>query len=821
MLGNYLTVALRSLAKSRSYTFINIFGLAVGLAAFLMILVHVRYELTYDRWLPNSERIYQLQTGIVFGPGREPNVSQTASYPAAKALQKDFPQIEKMLFLQFVLPDEILYRELRQKTDLLYTADSSLFDVLDLPLVEGDRRTAFSDTRSLLVTESKAKQLFGNRPPLGQVLTFKFGEALREYRVTGVLKDIPKNSHLPFELVGRFDPLRPTAELVPYLTDWHGNGGLAYLKLKPGAESESIIASLPAWKKRNEPPLDGPMRFDWRLVNVGDVHLGEAWGHRPLADRGFIRNLTIVGFLILAMACINFTNLATAHAGRRAREVALRKLLGATRRQLVFQFLTEAVLLTAFAMVSALAVIELLLPHLSLFLEADLALRYGDVGGTLLPILGLTLLVSLASGAYPAFYLSLFRPAHILKANASISEAPGSGRFRMILVVGQFAVSIGLIACTTIIYSQTVFGRTIDPGYQRAGLLQIENATYLGDNFDAFVREVGGMPGVRAVTRTSAAVGRDGFMRYDLTEPGMTEPLEVSVVNVDPASFETMGVELLAGRNFDAARGMDEIPPFSPVAKPDAEKPKPPASTNIIINETAAKRFGFKSPAAIVGKTLKFSIGPGATSTVVGVVEDVRLGSIRETVLPTAYLFQRDRWNSHVMLRYEGNPIAVRKSIEALWRRLLPQVPIVARFSEDVVQELYEKEESRGQLFGAFALIAVLISSLGLYGLAAFTADRRTKEIGIRKVLGARVRDIVRLLAWQFSKPVIAANLLAWPLAWWVMRDWLNGFDQRIDLTPVPFLLAGLLALGVAGATIAAHAFKAARANPVHALRYE
>jgi putative ABC transport system permease protein len=508
--------------------------------------------------------------------------------------------------------------------------------------------------------------------------------------------------------------------------------------------------------------------------------------------------------------------------------VALRKVLGASRKQLVIQFLGESVMVATLAMAVALAAVELLLPAFNAFLDADIELNYFGEGGIILPLLLLVLLVGMAGGLYPAIYLARFQPAKILKANNSSADASGSGRLRNILVVAQFAVSIGLIICTAVIYAQTVYARTIDNGYQRDGLLQVGNLGYRGvDNRDGQVTEqIRRIPGVQAAARTQIGIDPGGNSVSNVYPPNATEGVDIGDYAVEADFFKTMGMEIVAGRDFSETQGRDDTttPPQDDPGFEAALRGFAQRGVNVILTEEATRRLGFRSPRDAVGQNLRASLLPSEYGlmpiTVVGVVRDARFRSIHEPLQPIIYTMRRNGFGD-IMVRYSGDPSEIRSQIEAVWKRNIPQVPFSGRFAEDIVREQYEKEEGRGQLFAAFAILAVVIACLGLFGLAAFTAERRTKEIGIRKVLGARSRDIVRLLAWQFSKPVIIANLIAWPAAWWVMRDWLNGFDTRIDLGPGPFMLAGLLALVIAIGTIAGHAFKVARANPIHALRYE
>ncbi|MBA3675888.1 MAG: ABC transporter permease [Sphingosinicella sp.] len=834
MWRNYLTVGIRALAKNRTYAFINILGLAIGLAACLMILLYVRYELSYDKWLPNAANTYQFQSHYFSKDTGESVKLQMTSYVSAAALKKDFPQVDKTVYLLSSSPTVIKDGEALSIEDGAMT-NGPLFDVLQYPLVQGDPKTALQDPGSVVLSETQATKLFGTPNAMGRTVTMvQRGEPV-DYRVTGILKDLPKNSHQRLNLIGRVDMTSYFSEQPEFLTSWGWQSGWVYFTLKPGADPNSVQAALPAWEKRNIADENfGDTKYnagedqDWHAVNLADVHLGvaQSGASSPGNDRRTILTFAIIAILILAMACVNFTNLATARAGQRAREVALRKVLGANRGQLIFQFLAESILVAGIAMIIALALVELLLPSFSSFLDAELSFTYLGADGLLLPVLLLVLLVGAAGGIYPAFYLSRFQPAQVLKANKSSADAAGSGRLRSILVVGQFAVSIGLIICTAIVYAQTVHARTADPGYKRESLLQVENlgARAFRGLSDTLINEVKQVEGVRAVGRTDIGVATGSTRNMGVLVPGRSEPVDIGTYAIDPAFLDTMGIKLIAGRNFDIARPADDATlPFP--ADPVRIRGLVAQGVNVIMNELAAKRLGFNDPASAVGKQIKASIVDsqeyGLTPVnIIGVVKDTRFRSIRDPIEPI--IFRSDRTAlTHMLIRYEGNPATVRGRVQQIWKRLAPTVPFEAEYSEDIVGELYKSEQARAQIFAAFALLAVIVACLGLFGLAAFTAERRTKEIGVRKVLGARSRDIVKLLAWQFSKPVIIANLIAWPVAWWVMRDWLNGFDARIDLGPTPFLLAGLLALAIAIGTIAGHALKVARANPIHALRYE
>jgi putative ABC transport system permease protein len=829
MWRNYLTVGIRALAKNKTYAFINIFGLAIGLAACLLILLYVRYETSYDRWLPDSDRIFQVQT-TWHEPGQPVRENQTSSLPVRDTIAGGFPQIEAVAIAQ------------RQRLAALrdgqpfyldgLTVDPSFFDIFQLDFVKGSRKQALPNVTSVVLTETEAMKRFGTLDVVGRTITAQVDEERRDFTVTGVIKDLPKNSHLALAAIFRFDP-NVYNDVPEDFKGWGSGGNYHYVKLRDGVDAAAINAALPAWEKKIIPPqvIDGKTStradiMDMELVNVSDVHLGDAQlgAMTPGSDRQTIATFSIVAVLILAMASINFINLSTARASQRARQVALRKVLGATRRQLIGQFIGESLILAGIAMLLALTLVEFTTPGLATFLDADLRLDYFGEDGILLPAIGMVAVIGAVGGIYPAFYLSRFQPATVLKANKSAAEAHGSGRLRNILVVAQFAISIGLIVCTAVVYSQTRFVQTADLGYEREGLIQMQGTWRFEEsgNFDAFKREVAAVPGVAGAARTGLGVATTAQNIQSVKTSGNEEPVGVGFYGVDPDIFETMGMRLLAGRTLGERFANDLI-----TRTPGSNDPVGPSlvdrGLNVVINRRAASLLGFRDPAQAVGKQVKASLDSNdlLPTTIVGVVEDTRIRTARDEIEPLMFRYDPG-FTSRLIIRYRSAvPSDVMAGVQRVWAKFQPEVPFEADFAEDLIAELYERERARGAIFGTFSVFAVLISCLGLFGLAAFTTERRTKEIGIRKVLGAKVRDIVQLLAWQFSKPVIIANLIAWPVAWWAMRDWLNTFDTRVDLGVTPFLLAGLLALAIAIGTVAGHAIRVARTNPIHALRYE
>jgi putative ABC transport system permease protein len=831
MWRNYWTVAVRALAKSKTYSIINIAGLAIGMAACVLIFLYIQYEQSYDTWLPDVRNTYELQAWYPHPKDGQAAFLQMSAYVTKDRAKKDFPQIQSAVYVQDNEPVIVKDGQAYSTKNWLF-ADDDFLKTVSLPMIAGGTLTA---PETAVITQEEAVKRFGTEQVVGRTMTIITRGKKHDLRITGVLHNIPRNSSLKINGIIRLDFNAFYADQPEFLTKcWGCQSGWVFVKMKPGTDVRQIEAQMPAWEKRNIPDeTNGDVvnnagdDQDWHFINLHDVHLGKAQesSMTPGNDRRSIVTFAIIAVLILGMAVVNFTNLATARASQRAREVALRKVLGATRNQLIVQFVSESVLIAGASMLIGLALVELLVRPFAAFLESDITLNYVGRSGILLPAVALTVLVGIVSGLYPAFFLSRFQPAQVLKANRSAAETPGSGRLRAALVVLQFAVSIGLIICTAVVYGQTVYARHVDPGYKRDHILQVEELgrAQLWPKAEGIVEQMKRLPGVQAAALTQIGINTNNQSNSYILVPGGNKQVLIGQYDVGVGYLDAMGLMLKAGRWFDANRPADDTtipyPPDKSVEKATAER-----GINVVINEYAARKLGFKSPEDAVGKVVRSELlgeDNGLINiTIIGVVGDSRFRTVRTPIEPI--MFRKVRTGpGWMMVRYQGDPATVKAEIERQWKQNTNEVPFNAKFSEDIMAEMYKKEDARAQIFAAFSLLAVIIGCLGLFGLAAFTAERRTKEIGIRKVLGARTRDIVRLLVWQFSRPVIIANLIAWPVAWWLMRDWLNGFDQRIALTPVPFVLAGAIALGIAVATVVGHAVKVARSNPIHALRYE
>jgi len=826
MLRNYLTVAIRNLVANKLHSVINIGGLAVGLAACLVILLYVRDELSYEQWVPKADRIAAVETTF-FVPGREKLPFAGAPGPLKPALEKAFASDIERVVRMFGEEAPARAGDRQFRANLVYV-DPGFFDLFELRMVAGEREAALANNASIILSQTTARKYFGDQPAVGQTLTIGGGTV---FTVVGVFADLPRNSHLALESVALFDPERYKDQ--PWVAErWTSVNSRTYVLFRSAGARARVAAEMPTFVDRNVviqlPGLsDRPstlMRFD--LMPLLDIHLhADKPGYGKTGSFTAVLAFAGIALLILIIACINFVNLATARAMTRAREVSLRKVVGATRGQLIGQHLGEAVLTALVALVLALALVELSLAPFNAFLNKQLHLDLVGDPTLLATMLGLIVGVGVIGGLYPAIYLSRFRPAAVLKANQS--SAQGSSLLRSGLVVFQFSVSIALIVCTATIYAQTVYARTLDLGYQHTDRVVVDS---LGDLASAeaqqtLKREVAALPGVRGVALSSDSPpleNNNNTLLYP-TATVSEQRLIIETVGVDPDFFTVYGVAPLAGRLFSADRPGD----FRPDRKAGGE-----LRQSIVINQAFVAKLGATRPEEVIGKVLwevnQDESRPMIASEIVGVVPDLHLRSVRIAVTPLLYYAEGpgtelNRLSLHVA---PGRMKDTLREVEAIWARLAPTVPIRTGVVDQELADLYEGDEQRGQMFAAFAVFAVLIACLGLFGLAAFSAARRTKEIGMRKVLGASVLDIVRLLVWQFSRPVLVANLIAWPVSFYVMHRWLAQFRYKIELTSPPFLLgifggAALLALAIAWLTTAGHAYRVARANPGKALRVD
>jgi putative ABC transport system permease protein len=823
MFRNYLTVALRNIVRNKLYSFINIAGLAVGLACAIFIILFVRDELSFDKWVPDSTNLYRVNETFLL-PGRPPIVTPRADFPLPALLKDNLPEVTAMTRF-WPIPRTVMVGNRAFSEDVV-EVDSDFFRVIRLPLLAGDPSTILTKPDSVVLSQAAAHKFFGAANPVGRILAVNkascdafapscANEAVA-LRVSGVMRDLPHNTHLRGEIL---IPHTSTADSVTEdgKKRYYSVSGYGYVRLAPGSDPAAVAAKIPGLLDRHVDVLnDLGMKLkardtiQIRLVPFTAAHLDEAsqiGNMVPPGSRITLYGLGVIGVLILLVACFNFTNLATARAMGRAREIALRKCAGARPAQIVRQFLGESVLTALFALVLSLSLAEILLPAYDSFLARPVAFHYLADWPLLLLIVGIAVAAGLASGFYPALVLSRFQPAPVLRANNP--GHTGSSPLRTILVVLQFTVAIGLAIVALAVFSQVNFARNQSLGFRRDNVLVVNTfRSMTASARDSFVERLRAHPGILDVAKSTDIPFSGNELVAQMRLPGGPEYLTMHREGITPEYFRLYDMRLVAGRFLSDARGEDRIKNYGPFGND---------GRNILINHAAAVRFGF-TPIQAVGQTVLFG---DSHVRIAGVIGDAHIDGAREQPRPTIYLNDSPD-SAFLSVRIAGGHIPeALKFVDETWRRFVPNVAINRHFLDDSFEKLYLDDQKQGQMLGAFVAVAILIACLGLFGLAAFTASRRTQEIGIRKVFGARTRDIAFLLLWQFSLPVILANLLAWPLAWYYLQDWLKGFDYRITLSPLYFAAAGLAALMIAWATILSHALRVARANPIHALRYE
>jgi putative ABC transport system permease protein len=819
--------ALRILAGNRLYSLINIGGLALGLAACTLILMFVRDELSYDDWIPQAERIYKLELTIPI-PGRDTLRIGQIPPAVAPAMERYFPdRIEDAT--RVLQEDAVVGGNDRWFSERLSFVDADFFNVFDLELVSGNRDAIAAGTTDILISESLARKFFGDADPLEQALTAtlenpygNINEPNIEFRVAGVFRDLPHNTHLPFQALALIDPVR-----FPGINEDFGGAWLeaGYVKLREGVEAAELESRFTGFYRDTAPPRgDESERYDYRidrqfnLINVRDVYLhsDKIQQLKPISDISTVVSFSLAAALILLIATINFMNLTTARALRRAKEVSLRKVLGATRRQLIRQFLGEAVLTAFIALLAAVLLVEIALPWFNQYVGKAMK---PDLLGDPLQFGGILLAATVAGvlgGLYPAFFLSSYRPAQVMASSTTANK--GSPFIRKALVIFQFAISIGLIVATGIVHQQTRLLREMDLGFDQQQKLALTGMTQekVRPMAGAIRQEMLGIPGVTAASFSSDELPLVFYNTVSIEIPGLglSDPIDTDRLFVDAHFLELFGARPIAGRIFSEEFKADHL-----------DRSQIPWTRNAVVTESFLHSTGLTEARSLIGKTLVLpdfgTDGEPLHATVVGVIQDMHFRALRERMAQMVF-FSTDAVLDVMTLGVRADRLAeTLAAVDATWRRLMPEVPIRRNLLDDQYEALYDAEQRRGEVFGVFAALAILLACLGLFGLAAYAVEQRRFEIGIRKVLGAGVTDILALTSFDFLKSVLWANLLAWPVVYLVMRNWLDGYEYRVDIDPLLFLACGGFALALAWLTVGWHALKAARSNPIHSLRYQ
>jgi putative ABC transport system permease protein len=819
LFGHYGVTLYRSLTRHRLYAALNVLGLAVGIAVFLTLWLDVRFETGFERWIPDARNIGVLQT---YAPELKLTTTDTLG-GALDELEADYPQLVGTRIWD---RRATLRRGGEVTAEHIAAVDPDFFRVLDLPLVAGDKASALASPDSLLLTQAMAKRYLAPGSPLGQSLTLAFGGASHIYRVAGVLKDFPKTTDFGFGVLVPLTPQMYAAD--PTWRHWGTVHVETVLKFQSPAAAKAFATNLDPFVDRHAAHDIGPeahKQFGLRLVPLPALHLLDP------KDAAIVAALAAVGLLTLLLAATNYVNLATARATLRAREVAVRKVMGGTEGALAFQFLAEAVLTAVLAALIGVALCELALPLVNAAGGLSLRIDYASADGVLVAMLLAVLAIGVGAGAYPALLLARFQPATVLAS----ARVPGGGRaarrVREGLVLFQFVIAIALMVATGVIVAQADYVRHADRGYRRDGLI-IVNSFDDGQVTEAerlsLLAAWRGLPGVIGVTAGDIAPGNEDSTNVtNVRRPGAAgDGPAIHMVFTRPDFFSIYGARPVAGRLLTLGHGGDDAVPYPDAADlaRDPTLPRTPVR-DVVLNATAVRALGFSNAGDAIGKPLESQADDHSYRPlrVVGVIGDIRFRSPREPVPPTIYFLRTAPLGNEIAgVRYAGaDPQPLIKAMAGAWRRIAPDVPFRARTADENLQLYSRPDDQHGRLFTAGAILAVGLGCVGLYGLASFTTARRVREIGIRKTLGASTLDVLRLLVGQFLRPVLLANLVAWPLAWLAMRSWLAGFDQRIALGPGYFLAATSLTLVIATATVAGQALAVARAEPAKALRHE
>ena len=843
MFRNYLITAWRNIIKNGVFSVINIAGLALGLMSCILIMLFVQEESGFDKWLTDSDRILRMHTAY-YNPSNPPFLTVRSAGNMMEAV-RDYATNEVEDGVRLIRLDASVQKEEGALAQTVNFVDGSFFNIFDLPFLYGSKGSSFNKPYDLVITEDMANRYFGKSDVVGEVMTICcLGAEPSLVPVTGVIKNLPEATHFDLDMLVYVDPT--FIENNRGLNTWTSVNVYTYFKMRPGISLEQFQQRLTYWVDNESPFVKmfeknvGELTADekvsdnmrHKLMLLEDLHLraredaGNMGDLTPMGDKTLIITFSIVAGLILLIACINFMNLSTARVSHRAKEVAMRKVLGASRGQVAVQFLGEAIVLVLLSLVLALALVELLLPLYNQALGRQLELNLFNDPQLVFALLGLGLLIGIGAGSYPAIFLSGFQPGHLLRSSKG-AESKTSSSLRLTLVVVQFATSITLVVCTAVIYAQTLYAQSVDVGYVSADKLVL-NVRSAGDNRQRLRHELLKLPEISSVVYSSESPSQDNennnhFALLDGEHVvGEIPKVLLNYHDMGYGFFEAYDVKPLAGRLFSEDFGSDEIKhDTNGLNTKDAQNAQLTAS--VILNESALHKFGFTSPEQAIGKTLESGNYKGQALTIIGIVPNIHFRSIKFGVRPTAYTMNTNRLSVASLTFSTNNVSELMEKVESIWKQTIPMQPINLQFLDEMMKAQYSEESIQTKMFSVFSLLAIGIACLGLYGLASFTTERRTREIGIRKVMGASVKDIVTLLIWQFSKPVIIANLVAWPIAIYAMLIWLESFSYRINtlwLGPICLVVGGSLLL-VAWATVGGNAAKVARANPIKALRQE
>jgi len=811
MFRNAFKITLRNILRQKAYSFINIMGLSIGMACCILIMLYITDELSYDKFHTNSDRIYRVTREWFNQDGSSSLHLSRVAPPIGPLLENDFPQIVQDVVR--IGEDDQTFLKVDDKVFIeegFFWADESFFNIFSCNFIHGNYRTALTEPNSVVLTRSMSMKIFGTEDALGKYINY---ERERDLKVTGIIEDVPHNTHFKFDLLGSFKTLYSINGEEFFKTNWGNNSYFTYILLPenfPVAELESQIPSFIdkhlseiIYNRTGQMPADRPSKTTrLTLQKLTDIHLTS---HLDMEaeENGSLTNIYMFGviaLLILLIACINFMNLATARSSKRAREIGVRKVLGAYRHQLIKQFLGESVLFALIALVIAVVLVETALPYFNAFTDKQLRVEYTGNYQILLAFLVITIFVGIISGSYPAFLLSSFKPVSVLKTK-TVAGGSNKSRFRTVLVVLQFSISIALMIAMGVVYDQMSYVKDKKLGYDKNQVVLLPSSPLISENIESFKDQLLQNKNVVSVTTsvlvpTNALLNDWGAGIIDGDKP-LPLGFRLAVIQGDHDFLNTYGIKLIAGRNFSRAYSTDD-------------------SSAFILNETAVRQIGW-SPHECVGKELQYGKKRGR---VIGVAEDFHFESLHNAIVPVIILI--DEGGQQVSVKIAGAKIqSTLDFLKTKWAEYRPEYPFTYSFLDQEYEALYRSEQQLGKIFGVFSILAVIIACLGLFGLASFAVEQRTKEIGVRKVMGASANGIIFLFSKEFLKLILISILISFPAAYYIMNNWLNEFAYRTTLNPGTFIFAGTLAIVIALTTVIFQAFKAASANPIDSLRTE
>jgi putative ABC transport system permease protein len=808
MLKNYFKIAFRNLIRNKIYSLINITGLSVGIAAYILITVFVLNELNYDKHNKNYKSIYRVVTDMFVGL-QENNLS-VSSFPTAPALKKDYPEvIEAARFVDWNDPFIKVNNHVFKEKEFFF-ADNSALKIFTFNFLEGDSENPLTEPNTVVITQNAAEKYFGHTNVIGKYLLY---ENNIELKITGVVEKLNSNSHLNFDFLVSFSTLENVIG-KDYLESWHAFFKIyTYILVPENYYAAYLEKKLPAFVKTymdDEIAKSLGRSYKIKLQPLADLHLYSDRISEPPGN-GSIDNIyifSLIAIFILLLACINFTNLSTARAVRRLKEVGLRKVLGAEKKQLIFQFITESIISTFVALPAAVFFAELLLPYFNSLSGKNLSINYLGTPEFILAGIFFITIISLIAGGYPALFLSKGGLNQVLKTGSNITSGKGSSYIRKGLIVFQFTISITLIVSTLVVIDQVNYAREKKLGINKESVIVLSFSNEnIRKKYPVFRDVLLKNPSVINSTFSSYLPAK-GIIRTPLKKQsgGDEEKFEMTTLPVDNNFLETFEIKLTGGRFFNNLSPSDTI-------------------NSCLINEKAVKTFGWKNPEEALGKNLVwFGTGTDITLNIVGVVKDFHVQSLHSEIEPV-FIIPQNIWplnSGFISIRSSNkNLISLIPFIEEEWKQIFPSIPFEYSFLDEDFGNFYLSENKLWKIFSTFSILAIFIAALGLFGLSAFSAEVKTKEIGIRKVLGASAADIIKLISGEFILLVIISNLISWPIAYYLMNMWLMDFAFRINISFETFLLAGFLSVVISLLTVGIQAYKAAVTNPVKTLKYE